>query len=108
MSYGPEWPITLFDYDLFWLTLFYSSIFFSLPVIIRFKNDSFLDRFFLNRLKSSLGITRDISDTELGQLCMRNQEEAVDYIDRAQIVNSNIIEAEKSLRGPLQMQTLPE
>jgi len=32
---------------------------------------------------------------------MRNWEEAVDYINRVQIVYSNIIEAEKSLRGSL-------
>jgi len=32
---------------------------------------------------------------------MRNWEEAVDYINRIQIVYSNIIEAEKSLRGSL-------
>jgi len=57
----------------------------------------------LNRLKNSFGIKRDISAcyTEFGQLCMRNWEEVVDYINKAQTVCSNIIEAEKSLRGSL-------
>jgi len=43
----------------------------------------------------------DISDSyaELKKLCVKNREN-VDYINRAQIVYDNIIEAEKSERGP--------
>jgi len=42
----------------------------------------------LDRLKSSFGIMGDISNSyaELGQLCMRNRERIIDYIDRVQAV----------------------
>jgi len=104
-KYGTEWRVMVQNDQLHCSIMIFSdwryfTCSFHYPLSSA-KNDSFLDRSFLNRLKSSLGITGDISDTELGQLCMRNQEEAVDYIDRAQIVYSNIIEAEKSLRGLL-------
>jgi len=50
-----------------------------------------------------ISITGDIlaSYTELKKLCIKNRENVVDYIDRAQIVYNNIIEAEKSERGRL-------
>jgi len=40
----------------------------------------------------------DIYDSyaELGKLCMRNEEELVNYIDRLQTVYNQIIEAEKT------------
>jgi len=41
------------------------------------------------------------SYAELGKLCMRNQEELVNYIDRIQTVYNQIIEAERSLGEPL-------
>jgi len=49
----------------------------------------------------SFGIMGDIYDSyaELKKLCMRNQEELVNYIDRAQTVYNQIIEAKKSSEG---------
>jgi len=41
------------------------------------------------------------SYAELGQLCMRNREGVIDYIDRVRTMYSNIIEAQKRLREPL-------
>jgi len=57
----------------------------------------------LNALKKSFGIMGDISDSyaELGKLCMRNREELINYIDRAQTMYNRIIEAEKNSRGSL-------
>jgi len=56
----------------------------------------------LNRLKKSFGIVGDIFDSyaELKKLGMGNQEKLVSYIDRAQTVYNQIIEAEKSLGEP--------
>jgi len=52
----------------------------------------------LNRLKKAFGIVGDIfnSDAELKRLGMGNQEKLVSYINRAQTVHSQIIEAGKS------------
>jgi len=51
-----------------------------------------------NCLKRSFGIVGDIYDSyaKLGKLCMRNEEELVNYINRLQTVYNQIIEAEKS------------
>jgi len=61
----------------------------------------------LNHLKRLFGIVGYIYDSyaELGKLCMRNQEELVNYVDRVQTlqgsdVYNQIIEAEKSSGGP--------
>jgi len=57
----------------------------------------------LDYLRNSFGIMGNISNSyiELGQLCMRNWEDIIDYIDRVQTMYSNIIEAQKTLREPL-------
>jgi len=54
----------------------------------------------MNRLKTSFGITGDIFDSyaELKKLCIKNQENLVYYINKAQTMYDNIIEAEKSER----------
>jgi len=46
----------------------------------------------MNRLKTTFGIMGDIFDSyaELKKLCVKNRENAVDYIDKAQIVYNNI------------------
>jgi len=38
---------------------------------------------------------------KLKKLCIKNRENIVDYIDKAQMVYNNVIEAEKSEREPL-------
>jgi len=57
----------------------------------------------MDRLKTSFGITEDVFDSyaELEKLWVKNRGNVVNYIDRAQIVYNNIIEAEKSEREPL-------
>jgi len=56
----------------------------------------------LNRLKKLFGFVEDIFDSyaELKELGMENQEKLVSYIDRAQTVYNQIIEAEKNSEGP--------
>jgi len=58
---------------------------------------------FIDRLKISFGITKDIFDSyaEFKKLCIKDRENVVDYIDRVEIMYDNIIEAEKSERGSL-------
>jgi len=53
----------------------------------------------LNRLKKTFGIVGDIFHSELKRLGMGNQEKLVSYINRAQTVYSQIIEAGKSSGG---------
>jgi len=57
----------------------------------------------MDRLKTSSGITGHIFDSyaEFKKLCIKNRENVVDYIDKAQIVYGNIIEVEKSESGAL-------
>jgi len=54
----------------------------------------------MERLKTSFEITGDIFDSyaELKKLCVKNRRNVLHYIDRAQTVYNNIIEAEKSER----------
>jgi len=53
-------------------------------------------------LKTSFKITGDTFDfyAELKKLCVKNRENVVNYINRAQIVYNNIIEFEKNERRP--------
>jgi len=47
-----------------------------------------------------LGDTFDFY-AELKELCVKNWENIVDYIDKVQIMHNNIIEAEKNEKEPL-------
>jgi len=71
---------------------------------IRLHNRKFISiKQFTNRLKILFGATGDIfnSYTKIKKLCVKRRENIVDYIEKAQIVDDNIIKAEKSEKESL-------